>query len=353
MYGASKRVDKLMSRRLLLAGSAGLALASTGCMRDGPEADTDSSLQIGYPVTTLINGQVGQVLERTNIFELNELHGNAIQFTHGPPANEAMAAGRINVQLTSEAPAVSAIAQGVDAVCVFSLGMSRDALVVPADSRIGNVTDLRAATIGVPIGTTPYVHLVELLRKNELIPGRDVALQNVSPEELPQAFASGSVEGIYYNEPLPSQLARAMDARVVAEHSFMYVALMRHSLPQSHRDVARRFLLAVAESTFYLSMNKRKVDGWFSEVSRTDLEVVQAASQHTPAYAETRQLADIDLGFSTGSINRLQTVATLLRKYDLIDSLPRMNTKVDRSLWAETLETLKKSKFGLDQVKEK
>jgi ABC-type nitrate/sulfonate/bicarbonate transport system substrate-binding protein len=322
----------------------------TGCGGRQPSEQPAETIRIGYPVTTLINGQIGQILERTNILQLSGLTAEIVQFTHGPPTNEALAAGRIDVGLTSEGPAVVGISQGIPAVVAASFGTTRDALLVHADSPIRDANGLRGKTIGVPFGTTPFMHLVSWLQRVGLTPDRDVKLVNISPEELAAALASKKVDGVEYNEPLPTSLEMTVGARVVSSDTLNYALLIRRDFLAAHQAVAVRFLAALAHAVVFMATHQQLVNGWYAEVSRADAKVIHQASMQTPAYARAVSVRQVDLGLSPEYISRLQQDADFFADKGFTKEAADMHRSAEPTLWQEAEKLLDSMDLDLSRV---
>lgn len=331
------------------AGGGGTATASA----TGPTApatrDARATIRVAYPTTTLINGQIGQILERTNILKLNGLDGKIYGFTHGPPQNEALASGAVDVALTSEGPAVVGISQGIDALVIGSFGRTRDALVVRANSPVRKPSDLKGRTIGVPYGTTPFLHLVRWLEATGLYD--KVKLVNIGPEELAAALASGSVDAVEYNEPLPTQLQVTTRARIVSHSNLAYALVMRRDFLTAHRAAAARFMAALADASLFMATHKRLVDRWFAQASRADAKVIRRASGHSPLYTHTRSLRHVNLGINRQFVKRLQGDADFFAKQGFVKSAANMTRASDLRLWSQAKTILGRQKFILRKVK--
>ncbi|HXM56302.1 MAG TPA: NrtA/SsuA/CpmA family ABC transporter substrate-binding protein [Candidatus Dormibacteraeota bacterium] len=327
-----------------------LAVACGGSSAGSPGSGPDV-VRIGYPVTTLINGQIGQVLARTNILDLNGLKGTLVPFTAGPATNDALAAGSIDVGLTSEGPAALGISQGLPVEVVATFGTTRDALLVPRDSKVRGAADLRGKSIGVPFGTTPFLHLSSWLGSQGLDAARDVQLVNIGADVLASALATGQVQAVEYNEPLPTQLERTAGARTISSDELAYATLARRDFLQAHRDAARRLMIAFAEAGIYMERNQALVDGWFASVSRADPAVIHEASLRTAVYAETRTPPQIDFGLSSDFVQRLQRNADFFANQKLIKSAARMRGAVDTGLWREAAGALASARFDPAEVK--
>ena len=87
------------------------------------------------------------------------------EFQAGPPLNEAMAAGQIDIDLEkSTIPVVSAILAGVPNVPVaVTLSPLNNALLVAPNSPIKTLDDLRGRTVGLPIGSSAHYLLASVV----------------------------------------------------------------------------------------------------------------------------------------------------------------------------------------------
>lgn len=328
-------VAALFLSAALLAGCSGQGEPSA----EGSEGAT-AEISIGYPVTTLINGQVGQVMINTDVLALHGLEGEVVPFTSGPPANEAMAAGDIDVQLTSEGPAVQSALNGVGSTVVGTLGTTRDAILARPETGITTVSDLRGRTVGVPFGTTPYLHMVQAIEAAGLDAASDVSLVNMPANELAGAFTAGHVDAVAYNEPLPTQLEESEGgATVVSSDDLLYVVIARTEYLEENPEAVARFMAAIAQSLSYLSENKVEVNEWFSEVSRTPTDVIDAASSRSPFYVEGTPADELDLSLAPALVERLQGDVDFFAQLGDKPTIP-MDEHVDVGVWTRAEELL-------------
>jgi ABC-type nitrate/sulfonate/bicarbonate transport system substrate-binding protein len=87
------------------------------------------------------------------------------EFNAGPPLNEALAAGQIDIDLQkSTIPVVSAILAGIPSVPVaVTLSPLNNALLVAPNSPIKDVADLRGKTVGLVIGSSGHYLLASVI----------------------------------------------------------------------------------------------------------------------------------------------------------------------------------------------
>lgn len=282
----------------------------TGCQTSGAGGEAEACgdqgvVRIGYPTTTLINGQLGQVFDKTDVLKRNGLEHKIAGFSSGPPANEAMAAGEIDVQLTSEGPAVQAMLKGVESTIIAKLGTTRDGVLVRKDSPAQTLTDLRGKRIAVPFGTTPYMHMIQALEKAGLDADKDVKLVNIPADALTATLETGDVEAIAYNEPLPTKI-EDMGGRLVSESTLNYALVARDEYVKCHEADLVAFLRATAEAASYTSEHPAQVNGWFEEVSKTPTAVIEKASSHSPIYTDSPTPSAVDIAVSDDYKDLLQ-----------------------------------------------
>jgi sulfonate transport system substrate-binding protein len=116
-------------------------------------------------------------------------------FTSGPPMLQAMGAGSLDVGGVGDAPPVFAAAGGADIRLVGALSNNPNsaALLVPHDSKITSIGELRGKKIAVAQGSSADYHLLTVLNKAGLSV-HDVTLEYLQPAEALAALSSGSVD---------------------------------------------------------------------------------------------------------------------------------------------------------------
>lgn len=140
-----------------------------------------------------------------------------IEFPGGPQLLEGLNAGAIDVGTVGETPPVFALAAGVDFVYVGSeppapLG---EAIVVPHDSPIRAVADLRGRKIALNKGSNVHYLLVNALRRAK-IDYRDITPVYLAPADARAAFAQRGVDAWVIWDPYLAAIERQTNARAIA-----------------------------------------------------------------------------------------------------------------------------------------
>lgn len=200
------------NRRLLL--SAGLGLAATALLRPARAA---GSIRIGYQKygsLVLLKGR--GTLERA----LQPL-GTTVawsEFPSGPPLLEALNAGAIDFGSAGEAPPIFAQAASPELryVAAEPPAPRGEAILVPRDSPIRSVAELRGRTIALNKGSNVHYLLVRALEQAG-VPYDAVKLAFLAPADANAAFVRGSVDAWVIWDPFQAAAERATGARVLAD----------------------------------------------------------------------------------------------------------------------------------------
>ncbi|KAA0123404.1 sulfonate ABC transporter substrate-binding protein [Methylobacterium sp. P1-11] len=200
------------SRRLLL--SAGLGLAATAALRPARAA---GSIRIGYQKY----GSLVLLKGRGTLEKALQPLGTTVlwsEFPSGPPLLEALNAGAIDFGSAGEAPPIFAQAASADLryVATEPPAPRGEAILVPKDSLIRSVADLRGRTIALNKGSNVHYLLVRALEQAG-VPYDAVKLAFLAPSDANAAFVRGSVDAWVIWDPFQAAAERATGARVLVD----------------------------------------------------------------------------------------------------------------------------------------
>jgi sulfonate transport system substrate-binding protein len=249
----------ILAASLLTACGAGGSQAAAGT--DGAEAGRTESggepltVRIGYQKYGTLNilkadGQLDRKLEEQGIrVEWTEFPG-------GPQLLEALNVGSIDIGHTGEAPPIFAQAAGAPLVYLAHEPPSprSEALLVPKDSDIQTVADLKGKKVALNKGSNVHYLLVKLLEQAGLAYD-DIETVYLPPADGRAAFESGKVDAWVIWDPFFAAAETATEARILADgtdlvqnHEFI---LGERSFVERHPDVIE-IILAEAD----------RIDGW-------------------------------------------------------------------------------------------
>src|SRR5271154_6016248 len=216
---------------LLLTALAPFALAQSA----------DSVIRIGYQkYGTLVLLKARGTLEK----RLAPLHVEVkgTEFPAGPQLLEGLNVGAIDFGIAGEAPPIFAQAAGADLVYVGNEPQASggEAILVPKDSPIKTLAELKGKKVALNKGSNVHFLLVKLLERAG-IKYADIDTIFLTPADARAAFERGSVDAWVIWEPFLAAAQKQTGARILADgngvvsnHQFF---LASRSYAQRHPDV--------------------------------------------------------------------------------------------------------------------
>jgi sulfonate transport system substrate-binding protein len=192
---------------LILMAAAPLALAQ----------NADNVLRIGYQkYGTLVLLKARGSLEK----RLAPMHVEVkwTEFPAGPQLLEGLNVGSIDFGIAGEAPPIFAQAAGADLVYVGNepQASAGEAIVVPKDSPIKTVAELKGKKVALNKGSNVHFLLVKLLEKAG-VDYKDIDTIFLTPADARAAFERGSVDAWVIWEPFLAAAQKQTGARILAD----------------------------------------------------------------------------------------------------------------------------------------
>ncbi len=185
----------LWTRRSILAAASTLAVSAvTGAASLGPARAADKIVRVGYQKY----GTFLLLKARGNLERKLEPLGFGVSWTEfpgGPQLLEALDAGSLDFGTTGEAPPVFAQAGKKSLVYVGTEGAAPtgEAILVPKDSPIRTVADLKGKKVALNKGSNVHYLLVAALASAGLTP-KDIQSVFLAPADARAAFDSSSID---------------------------------------------------------------------------------------------------------------------------------------------------------------
>jgi sulfonate transport system substrate-binding protein len=199
-------------RRTLLAGASLTLLSSLHAQPARPE------LRIGFQkgASLLVLQKAQGSLEK----KLAPLGFGVkwVEFPAGPQLLEGLNVGSVDIGFVGEAPPIFAQAAGARFYYIGHepAAPQAEALLVPRDSPVGSVAQLKGRKIALNKGSNVHYLLVKLLEKNGLQLS-DVQPVYLAPADARAAFEGGRVDAWVIWDPFTSAAEKQIGARVLAD----------------------------------------------------------------------------------------------------------------------------------------
>ena len=191
------------------------------------------------------------------------------EFPAGPQLLEGLNVGSIDFGIAGEAPPIFAQAAGADLVYVGNEppASAGEAILVPRDSPIKTVAELKGKKVALNKGSNVHFLLVKMLERAG-VNYKDIDTIFLTPADARAAFERGSVDAWAIWEPFLAAAQRQTDARILADgngvvsnHQFFLAA---RSYAKKREDVIAIIIDELA-----------KIDEW----AKTDTKAAAAALQ--------------------------------------------------------------------------
>jgi len=259
---------------LVVAGGLAAALTTVGHAED-------KTIRIGFQKygTLVLLKAKGTLDERLRALGWNV---EWTEFPGGPQLLEALNVGAIDYGTTGEAPPIFAQAAGAPLVYVGyePPAPKGEAILVPKDSPIQTVADLKGKNVALNKGSNVHYLLVKALEKAGL-QYSDIKTSFLPPADARAAFEKGAVDAWVIWDPFLAAAEAATGARQLADgtdivfnHQFY---LSSKSFADAHPDIIKVAFDALGEVDQWVKASPADVAAQFSPALGIPAPVLEVA----------------------------------------------------------------------------
>jgi sulfonate transport system substrate-binding protein len=204
-------------------------------------------------------------------------------FTSGPPLLEAASAGAIDIGGVGNTPPIFAAAAKakISVVSGAKGNVTSDTLLVPSDSPLKDVSELRGKAIAVSKGSSAHGQILLTLRKAGLST-KDVKLTFLQPSEAYAAFNQHQVDAWAVWDPYTSQAQIESKARVLTDgtgtsNGYTFQVAGANALGDAGKNSAiRDYVVRIAQAQKWADSHRPEwAQAWAKETGLSP-EVAQA-----------------------------------------------------------------------------
>lgn len=305
------KIKKIISSGLILI----LALSITAC---GFDKNSNAGSSAGKKVLNIAiqpaasyaplyviknNGWLEQALKKYGVTV------KWTEFESGPPENESFASGQQDIGVMGDVPAIVGKASGQNTTIfgIAGYGPKAFAILVPKNSKISNVKQLKGKKVGFVVGSYAH-HLLDATLTHNNMTLNDVSLVNLGVGDMKNALATGQIDAAVIWEPNITIFEQSGTARVLSDGT----------------GILRGELTIVGRSQ-YLKDNPQIAKVFLEQYARGNRELLQNTDKSANLIAKDFKLTP-------------DQVKIVLKKY----TYPTVITKADTSELKDTVNFLKK-----------
>jgi len=272
-----------MNRRDFLLQSAlgGVAALAPFAVRAQSAAPV-TELRIGYQKNgVLLVAKAQGLLEKR--FASRGITVKWAEFPFGPPLLEALNAGSLDYGTTGDAPPI--FAQAARANLVYAAAIAGrgagQAIVVPTDSPIKTLADLKGKKVGVAKASSAHNLLIAVLEADG-IGFNEVQALYLAPADAAAAYARGSIDAWSIWDPFyaiaeqSSRGARALPIKPVAQAQNSYF-LANRPFTLAHPDIIAGVNDELTRATEWINTHREEAATQFTEASGVSLAAMKAS----------------------------------------------------------------------------
>ena len=293
-----------------------LALALSACGDDETATSSGDVADVTLRVGVQKDG-IRAVLEKTGALDDAPYDVEFSTFQFGPPLVEAAGADKIDLAWVGSTPPIFGAAAGSEFKIIAAV-KERDAqensILVPPDSPIERVEDLKGKRVAVPKGSSAHGLLLNALKRVGLS-GGDVEEVFLAPADALAAFSAGQVDALVIWDPFTIQAEQDLEARAITGGEPDEAGLgFEIASSKALEDPAKREAIAdyVTRLSEAWAWARKNPDGWaaaWTQESELPIAVTKEAAR-----VKASDIVPIDDAIT----DRSQQLADLLRDEEVL-----------------------------------
>ena len=276
----------------------------------GAEFDKNPTLiRLGWQIPLATQGQIIQVLMRTDLLAKQGIESQFVPFSYGGPQSEAALAGQLDAIFVGDQPAINLIARGGKWKIVSRLFYTRTAIMVPPNSPIKKLTDLKDKFVASPFGSVAHREAIFKEQEAGLIPNQEVTNLNLDILEISNLVqvrgkkSWGKIDAVTVWEPSASLFESKKLARVLDYTRTLGVIAISEDFIAKHPDQTVGFLAATLQAWAYFATHTDEVNQWYIQDAKLTYtpQILSSAAKVEPNYS-AKNISEIDLSLNSEHI---------------------------------------------------
>ncbi|WP_248924489.1 aliphatic sulfonate ABC transporter substrate-binding protein [Paenibacillus hamazuiensis] len=212
---------------------------------------------------------------------------NWVEFQSGPSYFEAIASDRLDFGRVGNIPVLAGQAADVSfkEIATASMGEKGDVILVPKDSPIKTIQDLKGKQIAVSKASSAYGLLYKALEFGGLKPS-DVKIIQLQPDEAQPAFETGKVDAWAIWEPFQSIQVLKNGARTLANgaavNSFSPgFQIVRTKFAEEHPELVVLYLKVTEKATRWQKEHLEEAIELYANLRKQDKETMRRVLENS------------------------------------------------------------------------
>jgi sulfonate transport system substrate-binding protein len=286
----------------------------------------EKTIRIGYQPFWSAESNIVITMKNQKLIERKGYQPEYVAFLSGPPINEALISGALDMGFGGDMPTISLMATDFPVKIVASPVKSlRQAIVVDIEKTgtIKDVKDLAGKKVAVVKGSCSHYFLYKVLLSNGVDP-KSVDIINMDVKEQPPALTTHSVDAVVSWEPWPTKMELAGIGKILIEGSFNGFLNVREDFANRNTLAVQAVVDSLQEALEYSQDNFNQTCRWVAEETKDNITAIYRAAKTDRIFnlGETVK-PDPD------TFENLKDKATFMFEQGLIQKVPNIEEKID------------------------
>lgn len=289
-------------------------------------------LRVGFQT-----GEVNVLLmyaSKSGLFEKENLDVKLSPFPAGPAMLPALASDAIDMAWMGEFPAVTGYSNGlpIEILTMERLDFTNIRLVASLASGAKSITDLKGKKIAVSVGSSSHHHLLRALSQAGMTQS-DVTMVNLSPANMPAAYAAGHVDAALTWEPNIGIIQKSGGTVIATTKSLGMITggvwVGQQALSREKPEVLQAFLRVWRQAQHDYAKDPKKVRQYeAARIGQSAAEFDALIARQTASHPSFEQLTTADFMGAPGKeldsrlMKHLQGIAAFLVSEKRIKEAP-------------------------------
>jgi len=195
-----------------------------------------------------------------------------------PPINESLATNRVDVVFEAAPPAIAGKSAGIDVKIVGVSCTVPVEIIVPTDSSVHRLQDLKGKKIAVLAGTSSHYGLLKTLAKVGLGPS-DFQVIDMTPPDAKNAFETGQVDAWSVWSPWIEQEEASGKGRPIPGGDAVVYSIFaaRGGFIRDHPEVMKKIVAVMQQSKAWVQAHPDEAEAIVAKQMNLPVNIIQAA----------------------------------------------------------------------------
>jgi ABC-type nitrate/sulfonate/bicarbonate transport system substrate-binding protein len=303
------------------------------------QSNTESPLRLGWQPPWANQGQIVEVFKHTNVLQKHNVELEYKGFTYGGPMTEAALAGEIDILFAGDQPGITLISRDSTWKIVARMVKYRSAFVVPPNSTLETLDDLKGKTIATAFGSTTHRDAARILSDKSFEIGTDIKLLHLDQAEHAAVMAKvgddswGGIDAIATYDPTIAIVVDKGLAKILHHWISPGVVVVNERLLKNREEDIKNFLKAYQEAYFIYTQDPHHFNSLYSKDSRLPLsdKIYKEIASSEPNMSVSNE-SEVSILLKSSDQDMLQRNANKALELGIISKSLKITDFIDLSL---------------------